>query len=78
MTHRLTGNQPEPVKQRIYGSVLVKPLDGAANQPQVLPNTKVYGARKLPTVRVNLKGGTEKELIINAADFDESIHERLE
>ena len=74
--HKLTGNQPEPVKQRIYGSTPVEPID-SANQPEVLSNTKVYGGKQTPTVRVKLKDGG-KELIINEQDFDPDRHLRLD
>ena len=73
--HKVTGNQPEPVRQRIYGSVPVVPLD-SANQPEVLSHTKVYGNRHPSTVRVTLKD-SGKELIINQSDFDENKHDRL-
>lgn len=73
---KITGNQPQPVRQRIYGSVPVVPLEGASNQPEVLSHTKVYGNRHPSTVRVTLKDGG-KELIINQSDFDENKHDRL-
>ena len=73
---KVTGNQPQPVRQRIYGSVPVVPLD-SANQPEVLSHTKVYGNRHPSTVRVTLNDGG-KELTINQSDFDENKHERLD
>lgn len=75
--HKITGNQPQPVRQRIYGSVPVEPMAGASNQPEVLSHTKVYGGKQLPTVRVTLKDNG-KELIINQTDFDENKHDRLD
>ena len=75
--NRPTSTQPEPVRQRIYGSVPVEPLAGASNQPEVLAHTKVYGNKHPPTVRVTLKDG-DKELIINQRDFDPAKHERLD
>ena len=72
--HKLTGNQPQPVKQRIYGSVPVAPLEGASNQPEVLSHTKVYGNKHHSTVRVTSKGGDE--MIINESDFDSAKHAR--
>ena len=75
--NRVTGNQPEPVKQRIYGSVPVEPLAGASNQPEVLAHTKVHGNKHPPTVRVTLKDGG-KELIINQSEFDPAKHERFD
>ena len=75
--NRATSTQPEPVKQRIYGSVPVEPLAGASNQPEVLANTKVYGNKHPPTVQVKFKDGS-KELTINESDFDPAKHERLD
>lgn len=75
--HKVTGNQPQPVRQRIYGSVPVEPMAGASNQPEVLANTKVYGNKHPSTVRVTLKDGG-KELTINQSDFDTAKHERLD
>ena len=74
--HKLTGNQPQPVRQRIYGSVPVSPLEGASNQPEVLSHTKVYGVKVIPTIRVTSKGGDE--MIINESDFDSAKHDRLD
>lgn len=74
--HKITGNQPQPVRQRIYGSVPVVPLD-SANQPEVLAHTKVYGNKHPSTVRVTLKDGGE-EMVINETDFDPAKHERLD
>lgn len=75
---RVTSTQPEPVKQRIYGSTPVEPLGGASNQPQVLPHTKVYGQRKIARVRVKLKDRDDgRELVIDEKDFDPARHERL-
>ena len=73
---KVTGNQPQPVRQRIYGSVPVAPLE-SANQPEVLAHTKVYGNRHPSTVRVTLKDGG-KELTINQSDFDPATHDRLD
>ena len=76
--HKLTGNQPEPVRQRIYGSRPVEPI-GESNQPTVLPNTKVYGGKRIPTIRVKLKSGSDdRVLIINQRDFDGDRHVRVE
>jgi len=73
---KVTSNQPEPVKQRIYGSTPVRPLDGVSNQPEVLPHTKVYGGRSLATIRVTVKA-SRSEAIINETDFDPALHEPL-
>ena len=76
--HKLTSTQPEPVNQRIYGSTPVEPLAGASNQPEPLSHVKVYGNKNPATVRVRLKDSDEnRELIINATDFDPDRHERL-
>lgn len=48
-----TSTQPPVNDQRIYGSRPVIPYD-SSNQPEVIPN-KVYGGKKLPTIRVRLK-----------------------
>lgn len=77
MTHKITGNQPQNVRQRIYGSQPVESLDAPSDQPQVLPHTKVHGQRKMVTLRVRAKG-TDQEMLINQADFDSDRHERLE
>ena len=76
MTHKTTANQPEPVRQRIYGSTPVEPIEGAANQPELLPQTKVHGQRRTPTVRVRARD-TDQEMVINQADFDDALHELI-
>ena len=73
----VTGNQPQVGQQKIYGSVPNKPIEGAANQPEVLPHVKVHGQRRTATVRVRAKD-TDQEMVINQADFDSDRHERLE
>ncbi|MCZ6818532.1 MAG: hypothetical protein O7G31_03480 [Calditrichaeota bacterium] len=76
--HKLTGNQPEPVKQRIYGSRPVE-LIGESNQPEVLPHTKVYGGKRIPTIRVQLNDSDDdRELLINQKDFDADRYVRLD
>ena len=76
--HKLTGNQPEPVKQRIYGSRPVESI-GESNQPEVLPHTKVYGGKKIPTIRVRLRDSDDdREILVNAQDFDPAKHVRVE
>ena len=76
--HKLTGNQPEPVKQRIYGSMPVESI-GESNQPEVLPHTKVYGGKRIPTIRVKLKDSDyARELLINQKDFDADRYVRLD
>jgi len=70
--HKLTGSQPQPVRQRIYGSVPVSPLEGASNQPRVLHHAHPYGVKVIPTIRVTSKGGDE--MIINQTDFDSAKH----
>lgn len=75
---KVTSAQPEPVRQRIYGSTKVEPLHGVSNQPEVLPHTKVYGQRLTATVRVKLKvSDDDREMIIGEKDFDPDRHERL-
>ena len=76
--HKLTASQPEPVKQRIYGSRPVESI-GEPNQPQVLPHTKVYGGKRIPTIRVQLKDSDDdRVLIINEQGFDPAKHVRVE
>ena len=75
--HRITSTQPQVTDQKIYGSVPNKPMEGAANQPEVLPNTTVHGIRKNPTINVRLKA-SDTEAVINAEDYDADRHERLE
>ena len=48
-----------------------------AAQPGLSSTLKIYGAKKLPTVKVKLQGG-DKELIINADTYDPDVHERLD
>ena len=48
-----------------------------AAQPGLSSTHKIYGAKKLPTVKVKLKDGG-KELIINQSDFDADRYERVE
>lgn len=75
MTHKLTSTQPEPVRQKIYGSRPVEPLEGASNQPTVLTHTRVYGVKRVPQIRVRLKADKDKrELLIPLADFDPEKH----
>ena len=73
-----TANQPQvDPTLRIYGSRKVIPLD-SANQPEVIP-VKVYGSKVLPTLRVRLKDSDDnRELIVNAQDFDPDRHVRLD
>ena len=76
--HKLTGNQPEPVKQRIYGSRPVEPLAGASNQPEVIP-VKVYGGKRIPTIKVRLRDSDDqREMLVNEKDFDPDRYVRLE
>ena len=76
--HKVTGNQPQPVRQRIYGSVPVAPLEGASNQPDVLSHVKPYGVKVIPTIRVTPKGGGGEEMIINESSYDSAKHDRLD
>lgn len=70
-----TSTQPEPAKTRIYGSTPVAPIDGASNQPTPLPNTRVYGGKKVRQIRVRLKASRDKkEFLIPFADFDPTKH----
>lgn len=74
---KTTSTQPELAKTRIYGSTHVEPMD-SANQPEVLPHTKVHGVKTTATVTVRLKNSDEDgELVIGEADFDASKHERV-
>ena len=76
--HKLTASQPEPVKQRIYGSRPVESI-GESNQPEVLPHTKVYGVKRIPTIRVKLKDSDDdREILVNQRDFDPDRYVRLE
>ncbi len=76
--HKVTGNQPEPVKQRIYGSQKVEPIEDApSDQPRVLPNTRVHGQRSCPTIHVRSLDN-DAEMVINENDFDPDRHERLD
>ena len=72
-----TSTQPPVNDQRIYGSRPVIPYD-SSNQPEVIPN-KVYGGKKLQTIRVRLKDSDDdREFIIDKNDFDSDIHEKVE
>ena len=72
---KVTSTQPQPVKQRIYGSTPVEPLAGASNQPDVVAGTKSYNSKVLPTTRVTRKGDKdERVLTINASDLDPDQH----
>ncbi len=55
---------------------IVTPPRNAA-QPGLSSTHKIYGAKKLPTVKVKLKDGG-KELIINADTYDPDVHEKLD
>ena len=48
-----------------------------AAQPGLSSTLKIYGAKKLSTVKVKLKDGG-KELIVNADTYDPDVHERLD
>ena len=73
-----TSPQPQVGQHRIHGSTPVKPLDGAANQSQVIPS-KVYGGKVLSIIGVRLKSSdNDRELIVNESDFDPDRHERQE
>ena len=76
--HKITSTQPEPVKQRIYGSRPVESI-GESNQPAVLRHTKVYGGKRIPTIRVRLKDSDDdRELLVNEKDFDADRYVRLD
>ncbi len=56
----------------------VTPARNAA-QPGLSSTSKIYGAKKLPTVRVKLKDGDDdREMILNEQDFDPERHVRLD
>ena len=48
-----------------------------AAQPGLSSTLGIYGAKKLPTVKVKLKDN-DKELIINQSDFDSDRFVRLD
>ena len=48
----------------------------SSSQPSVDPKFIIYGAKVLPTIKVQLKG-SDKKMIINASDFDSAKHKRL-
>ena len=74
---KITSSQPEVVRQKIYGSVPNRPLNGPSDQPAVVKGTRVYGQRLTPTVRVRLTD-SDRELVIEEKDFDPDRHERLD
>ena len=50
-----------------------------AAQPGLSSTLKIYGAKKLSTIRVKLKSGSDdRVLIINAQDFDGDRYVRLD
>lgn len=50
-----------------------------AAQPGISSTLKIYGAKALPTIRVRLKDGDDdREILINAKDFDPDRCERLD
>lgn len=50
-----------------------------AAQPGISSTSKIYGAKHLPTVRVRLKDSDDdREILINATDFDPDRYERLD
>ncbi len=57
----------------------VTPARNAA-QPGISSTSKIYGAKRLPTVRVRLKKGKAKRvlMIINEKDFDEKLYVKVE
>lgn len=75
-----TSTQPEPAKTRIYGGgKKPKAIDGASNQPEVLPHIKVYGSKKTRQIRVRRKADKSKtEMLIPFADFDPAKHARVD
>lgn len=48
----------------------------SSTQPSVDPKFIIYGAKKLPTVKVKLKG-SDREIIINASDYDPDLHQKV-
>lgn len=49
-----------------------------AAQPGLSSTLGIYGAKKLPTIRVRLKGSDDvRELLINEKDFDPDRFVRL-
>ena len=75
---KVTCTQPQVIRDLKIYSVPQKPYDSARNQP---PNTnyKIYGAKKLPTIRVRMKDSEAAgEIVINKNDFNSDIHELVE
>ena len=75
----VTGNQPQIVDSKIYGSAPVMPYDGGhryTRQPQIT-GYKIYSSKKLPVVLVRLTNAeaSDEPFIINESDFDEAMHE---
>lgn len=57
---------------------IVTPARNAA-QPGLSSTSKIYGAKKLPTIRVKLNDGDDDSiLIVNERDFDPDRHVRLD
>lgn len=57
---------------------IVTPARSAA-QPGLSSTSKIYGAKVLPTIRVRLKKGKAKRvLIVNQKDFDEKLYVKAE
>ena len=58
-------------------NIVTQPRNAA--QPGISSTLTIYGARKLPTVRVKLKNhDDDRVLIINQTDFDPGLHEKVE
>lgn len=50
-----------------------------AAQPGLSSTSKIYGAKKLPTISVTLKDSDDDRLVIvNQSDFDPDLHERVD
>ena len=80
MKTRITSTQPEPARTKIYGGGRKpKAIQGASNQPQPLPHTKVYGGKKTPQIRVRLKASKDKRILrIPFDEYDPTKHARVD
>ena len=73
----VTSSQPQITDSKIYTGNPIAPYAGGARHTRQPPDTKykIYGAKPVPTVAVRFADSEDgDQVIINEADFDESVH----
>lgn len=75
----VTSSQPQIGDSKIYSGDPVLSLDAGSQKSRQPPEThyKIYSSKEIPTIRVRLRGSEDGDFVINAADFDSEIHEKI-